>query len=89
MDEVRTRSMYGLFLCPLFNKQTKTKMMKKNLLLIVAIICFAAKTNAQVLASDSLALVDFYNSTNMAQSSAVEKWDLSTPINTWYGTLAS
>lgn len=60
--------------------------MKKNLLLIATLLFLAIKTTtAQVLASDSLALVDFYNSTNMAQSSAVEKWDLSTPINTWYG----
>lgn len=60
--------------------------MKNTIILFfVAASLFSAQTlRAQVLASDSLALVDLYNATDGANWSHSENW-LSGPVPTWFG----
>ncbi|UCH63251.1 MAG: T9SS type A sorting domain-containing protein [Fidelibacterota bacterium] len=50
-----------------------------------ALVClfFAGQLSAQVIGTDSLALVALYDSTNGASWS--DTWDLNTPVSTWYG----
>ncbi|MBK7650658.1 MAG: VCBS repeat-containing protein [Flammeovirgaceae bacterium] len=57
---------------------------KLSLLLIILLAHFALKAQPTVLTSDSLALVDLYNSTNGASWTDKTNW-LSTPVNTWFG----
>ncbi|HRP58538.1 MAG TPA: hypothetical protein PLH26_20990, partial [Agriterribacter sp.] len=59
--------------------------MKKELLLVFALCLIFAKNFAQVNASDSLALVDLYNSTDGANWTNKSNWLTTAPLNTWYG----
>lgn len=61
--------------------------MKSKLLLLFFIFSISAKINAikaQVIASDSLALVDFYNNTGGASWSSIH-WDFNTYVGNWAG----
>ena len=61
-------------------------MKKKSLLIIAAIFLYGGfLLNGQVLQSDSLALVDFYNSTNGPQWKAVGHNWLTGNVSTWAG----
>ena len=62
--------------------------MKKNFTLFTLIIVCFFKTitaTAQVNVQDSLALVDFYNSTNGPNWMTDSKWLTSAPVSTWFG----
>ena len=53
------------------------------LLPLAALLSLPAPTSAQVLESDSLALVALYDSTDGANWTTT--WDLNTPVDAWYG----
>jgi hypothetical protein len=55
------------------------------LVLIATFVCKTTNTLAQVNATDSLALVDLYNSTNGPNWPAKYQWVLTNPVNTWLG----
>lgn len=57
---------------------------KLSLLLIIFSTSFCLKAQPTVLTSDSLALVDLYNSTNGASWTDKTNW-LTGPVNTWFG----
>ncbi len=63
--------------------------MKKRILFLflfmIQLTCFLPEIKAQVNASDSLALVDFYNSTNGASWDHRRYWLSSEPVSRWYG----
>lgn len=54
------------------------------LFILLSFFIKPAESIAQVNTQDSLALVDFYNSTNGPNWSFVQ-WDLNTPVSTWSG----
>src|SRR5690349_18274190 len=63
--------------------------MKRNatllgLLLFISITLFST-IKAQVKTSDSLALIDLYNSTNGPDWTNHTNWLTKNPVNTWYG----
>ena len=47
------------------------------------LLAMSLPAQAQVLESDSLALVAFYDSTDGANW--INTWNLNTPVDTWYG----
>ena len=60
--------------------------MKNMIYCFLFYVCFCANTvNAQVNVQDSLALVDFYNSTNGPNWLTHTNWLTSSPVSTWYG----
>ena len=64
--------------------------MKQISKLLIAVILFTAissKLEAQVNTQDSLALVDFYNSTNGANWKDNTNWLTAKPLNTWKGVV--
>lgn len=63
--------------------------MKKNFILFVFSICISgSELKAQVLASDSLALVALYNSTNGPGWTRKDNW-LTGPVSSWWGVSVS
>jgi hypothetical protein len=64
--------------------------MKKFFLLILAIFCISGMQNikAQVLASDSLALVDIYNDGDGPNWTNATNW-LTGPVSTWAGVVVT
>src|SRR4029079_8428579 len=60
--------------------------MKNMIYCFLFYVCFCANTvNAQVNVQDSLALVDFYNSTDGPHWSNKTNWLTSNPVSTWSG----
>ncbi|MCH8838691.1 MAG: hypothetical protein IIA60_13000 [Candidatus Marinimicrobia bacterium] len=61
--------------------------MPRKITFIGLLLAISLPAQAQVLESDSLALVALYDSTDGANWT--NTWDLNTPVDTWYGVTVS
>jgi len=68
----------------MLKKYLKIKAMKKKFFLIIFFISFIINVKSQVNIQDSLALVDFYNSTDGDHWTNNTNW-LTEPVSSWFG----
>ncbi len=93
---INIHSIEKYFICSAYNitfstekliniKQPKMKQFSKILITSCLFIAITAKVKAQVNPQDSLALVDFYDSTGGASWTSHTNWLTKAPVSKWFG----